>query len=79
MIAKMQELNEAYEVLSDSNKRSNYDNFGHQDANGFGNHGFSGESGFGGFGDIFKDFFSGFGGFGSSNSHKKMHQEEVMI
>ncbi|UWW00687.1 hypothetical protein NW064_05825 [Mycoplasmopsis felis] len=33
----MQELNEAYEVLSDSNKRSNYDNFGHQDANGFGN------------------------------------------
>ncbi|WP_322900425.1 DnaJ C-terminal domain-containing protein [Mycoplasmopsis felis] len=69
--AKMQELNEAYEVLSDSNKRSNYDNFGHQGANGFGNHGFSGEGGFGGFGDIFKDFFSGFGGFSSSNSHKK--------
>ncbi|QCZ36969.1 molecular chaperone DnaJ [Mycoplasma nasistruthionis] len=60
---KMKEINEAYEVLSDSTKRQNYDAYGHAGANGAnaggGWGGFSGFSGgFGGFEDIF-DMFTG--------------------
>jgi len=61
---KFKEINEAYEVLSDSQKRARYDQFGHAgtDPNGFGGAGFGGQD-FGGFGDIFDMFFgSGFGG-----------------
>jgi len=58
---KFKEISSAYEVLSDSNKKSNYDRFG--SANG--NSGFGGNpGGFGGFNmnDIFGDMFgSGFG------------------
>jgi molecular chaperone DnaJ len=51
------EINEAYEVLSDAQKRANYDRFGHAGVNGG-----AGEGGFGpfggeGFGDIFDMFF----------------------
>jgi len=48
------EINEAYEVLSDAQKRANYDRFGHAGVNGEG-----GGFGFGaeGFGDIFDMFF----------------------
>ena len=70
--AKFKEATEAYEVLSDSQKRAQYDQFGHAafDQNGgFG----GGAGGFGGFdfnggdmGDIFGDLFGGmFGGGGS--------------
>lgn len=62
--AKFKEINEAYEVLSDQQKRAQYDQFGHaafgQGADGgFG--GFGGGADFGGFGDIFDMFFGGGG------------------
>lgn len=63
---KFKEINQAYEVLGDKEKRSNYDKFGSADGNPFGNagQGFS-EGGFGGFEDIFSNIFGGgFGGFG---------------
>ncbi len=58
---KFKEVQEAYDVLSDQTKRGQYDQFGHQAANGgFGQGGFGG-AGFEGFdfGDIFSAFFGG--------------------
>ena len=63
------ELNEAYEVLGDANKRARYDQFGHAGVNGNGQGGFEGFSG-GGFEDIFGDIFDMFGG-GFSSGRKK--------
>lgn len=73
---KFKEAAEAYEILSDENKRARYDQFGHAGVNG--NGGFGGGGGFGGmnmedifsqFGDIFGGHFGGgFGGFGGGNS-----------
>ncbi|PGM57859.1 molecular chaperone DnaJ [Bacillus sp. AFS053548] len=59
---KFKEVQEAYENLSDDQKRAHYDQFGHTDPNqGFGGGGFGG-GGFGGFEDIFSQFFGGGGG-----------------
>ncbi|WP_067727368.1 molecular chaperone DnaJ [Oceanobacillus damuensis] len=59
---KFKEAKEAYEVLSDDQKRAQYDQFGHAGAQGQGFGGFGGGAqDFGGFGDIFDMFFGGGG------------------
>ena len=60
---KYKEVQEAYETLSDDQKRAAYDQYGPDGANGFGGQGgfggFDGGAGFGGFEDIFSSFFGG--------------------
>ena len=66
--AKFKELNEAYEVLSDKDKKARYDQFGHAGVDP--NFGGGAGSPFAGdidLGDIFNSFFGGFGGGRSAN------------
>ena len=73
---KFKEAAEAYEVLSDDNKRARYDQFGHAGLNG--NGGFGGGAGgmnmediFAQFGNIFGGHFGGgFGGFGGGQTQQ---------
>ncbi len=86
---KFKEINEAYQVLSDAEKKKQYDQFGH---NAFKQGGGAGASGFGGFGqgpfgysysggninidpfEIFEEVF-GFGGFGRARKGKNIYYE----
>lgn len=69
---KFKEIAEAYETLSDDQKKARYDQFGHEDPNaGFGGGGFNGGGGFGGFEDIFSSFFGGGGGRQDPNAPRK--------
>jgi molecular chaperone DnaJ len=77
---KFKEAAEAYEVLSDPQKKSRYDQFGHAGVSGaagggFGADGMTMEDIFSHFGDIFSDL--GFGGFGGFSSRARSQQRTV--
>lgn len=83
--AKFKEINEAYQVLSDEQKRAQYDQFG-QTFNGGAGPGAGGFGGFGGghgfnvnfedLGDIFGDFF---GGGGARGSQARVRGQDIQM
>ena len=69
--SKFKEATEAYEVLSDSEKRSSYDQFGHAGVDAsMGGGGFQGGSFSDIFGDVFGDIFGGGGGRRQGQKHR---------
>ncbi|MBR2465980.1 MAG: molecular chaperone DnaJ [Clostridia bacterium] len=82
--AKFKEVNEAYDVISDEEKRAKYDQFGHAafDPAAGGGEGFGGFGGFGGdgfdFGDIFSSFFGG-GGSSGTRRNAAIDGEDILV
>lgn len=79
---KFKEAAEAYEVLSDEQKRSRYDRYGHNAPGGFGGHsggGFSMDDIFSQFGDIFGGHFGGFGGFGGGGGRRANRGSDLRV
>ena len=74
---KFKEASEAYGILSDKEKKQNYDNFGHSAFEGGGGRQSGGFGGFGGadFSDIFEDFFGDFGGGGRSRGRRNTNNK----
>ena len=79
--AKFKEANEAYSVLSDADKRSQYDQFGHSAFEAGGGAGAGGFGGFGGggfdFGDIFSSFFGGGGASSARRQNMPIEGDDV--
>ena len=77
--ARFQEINEAYSVLSDEQKRRKYDQFG-PDMDNMGGSGFSGFDGFSGFGGGgFEDIFSSFFGGGAARRNGPMQGDDIQM
>lgn len=75
--SRFKEINAAYEVLSDKQKRQQYDQFGSSsfENGGRGSPGFDFNSGFSGFGDSFSDIFETF--FGGGSAGRRTHTQEI--
>ena len=82
--AKFKEAAEAYDVLSDANKKSNYDRFGSAEGNPFSGGGFGGGNPFGGghgfsMDDIFSQFGDIFGNRGGGRQQRRQRGSDLRI
>jgi molecular chaperone DnaJ len=75
---KFKEAAEAYEILSNEEKKARYDRYGHAGVgsagNGYSGHGMTMDDIFSSFGDIFGDAFGGFGGFSGGRRGKRVNK-----